>query len=181
MKRLKINVNGWFAHFKQLPPNDGYLPDRGVTSLIVDPSEMFDFKPTPENLGDQCDLNAVGYSGVRHHYLNSVAVCFWKGATCWSCSATYAVHSIIAKNTLASCDVSIKAAVQPSSEKELSLKPLVNIEAHETDFCVLPFGMEHLDKMVANTWQRLVHLKRVKPRPSGRGGRAPPGEARRIL
>lgn len=157
MKRLKINVDGWFAHFKRLPADDGYLPQKNITGMVIDESGKFDFEPSHTNLGDQNDINLLGHSRVSHHFLNSIAICFWKGATCLSCTETYAVHSMIAKTTLASCDVEIKSAVYLPSEKVLFLKPLINIDAHDTGFCVLTFGTENLDKMLANTWQRLIH------------------------
>lgn len=156
MKRRQLPIDYWLPQFKQLGPHAGYLPDAGASSLALDTTQSFAFTPAPGNADEQLPISQLLFSAPAHHWLGSLAVCFWDGAACFQCGGRFAAHSLIAKTALASCEVRIATEGPSGIGKSIVLAPVVDFRALGTDYFLLPFATEHLDKLVANVWLRLA-------------------------
>lgn len=157
MKRQQFPIDSWLPAIKRLGPHTGYLPDVGATALALDTTQSFTFTPAPSNADEQLGISQLLFSAPAHHWLGAVAVGFWDGATCYKCSGRFAAHSLVAKMALASCEVHIQQEDQSGAGKTVHLTPLMDFRALGTDYFLLPFALEHLDKVVANIWLRLAH------------------------
>ena len=156
MRRRQLPIDSWLPTIRRLGPHAGYLPDVGATALALDTTQTFAFTPAPSNADEQLAISQLMYSGPAHHFLGAVAVGFWDGAACYKCDGRFAAHSLVAKTALASCEVHIEQEERPGTGNTVVLAPLVDFRALGTDYFLLTFAIEHLDKVVANVWLRLA-------------------------
>lgn len=162
MKRIRIDVDSWFSDFRTLPPVPGYLPDLGVSSLAIDEASSY-ATIDAKDLGNPDVLartSAEAFAKPGWHCATAIAFCFWTGVKCCRCHGLFSAHSPVAKNTLVDCDLGVRAGPAFSTDgphqNVLMLRPTVEINSRGDAMSLMLYSIEHLDKLVANTWLRVV-------------------------
>ena len=123
--------------------------------MAVDTKDTILFTADHGNVAAQQELSEKLFAAPSCHALSAMAICFWSGHACWKCKRKMSVHSLVAKRGHLNCSLDV-AWEYPKDDKCLVLSPKMDYQSVGTGYCVFPFAINHLDKMVANTWMRIA-------------------------
>lgn len=168
MKRIKIDIDGWFRDFRGTVRSEGHLPDFGATSMAMAdaPSDV-----DPKSFDDPAILsrfNGDVFSGEGWFYLSEIAFCFWRDVTCWKCGQPSNVHSPIAKLVHLHCDLEVRPEIaEDGKQVVLFSSPIAQLRTSGLALSFMPYAIAHVDKMVACTWTQIAGSQAMQDRLGG--------------
>ena len=158
---LAVAVDGWFDEFAGEVRDAGFLPDLGFAAYCSQPPQQkisyaLIHRMSPEQ---RVAFNALLFDSVMIHHLNAVEIAFWGPTPCWKCHRPFSAHSLVSKQ--------VRVMESCTTTTGITATGLEQVGMFDAEFAyygqgsplvMMPYGIEHLDKMLAITWRRLLDI-----------------------
>lgn len=163
-QRLVVETEGWFDDFHNMPAEPGYLPNLGFTAYCSQPPRTtitFEgVRLLPATQRKAFDL--LLFTTVQPHHLNSTDIAFWPPAPCWKCGQSYIPHSLVSKHVRCVETYSIEQGIGSAGLETVGIIDAEILYAGiGKPLALMPYGIEYLDKMLANTWRRMLQVPEI--------------------
>ena len=164
INHITVETEGWFDEFKGKPREAGHLPDLGFTAYCSRPPRTvitFDgLRHLPAEQRKTFEL--LLFATVQPHHLNSCDIAFWAPASCWKCQKQFVAHSLVSKNVRCVETYGIGAGLGREGPETVGVVDAeVAYIGNGRPLALMPYGIEYLDKTLANTWQRVLQIPEI--------------------
>ncbi len=161
---LTVDTDGWFDQFHNMPREAGFLPDLGFMAYCSRPPRTvipFDYL-TALSADQRKALELLLFATVQPHHLSSCDVAFWGPTPCWKCHQPFVAHSLVSKNVRCVETYGIGPGLGRDGPETLGIIDAEVLYAGMGHpLALIPYGIQCLDKMLANTWRRMLQTPEI--------------------
>ena len=164
IQRIVVEAGGWFDEFHEMPLEPGHLPNLGFTAYCSRPPRTvitFDglrFLATDQRKTFEMRLFAT----AQPHHLNSCDIAFWAPTPCWKCRQPFVAHSLVSQNVRCGEIYGIGTGIGREGPETVGIIDAeVAYAGSGRPLALMPYGIEYLDKMLANTWRRMLQTPAI--------------------